>query len=93
MLISQLEDYLCCLSLELNSELFEIVPVEFYTDQNEIRSISALNAKSNSCKRKRSEETETQRQKRLKKARDYKKRKISEETENDALLLINSRDS
>ena len=42
----------------------------------------------NSHKRKRSEEIESQREERLKKARDYRKKNISEETETEIQIRI-----
>ena len=61
--ITQLELYLSSLSVELNSEIFEVLPVEF--DSNDTQCIVPPNK--NSRKGKRSEETESQREERLKK--------------------------
>ena len=75
--ITMLEQYLCSLSLELNSELFEIVPVQFHCDA--LSQSVALYDFQNIRKRKR-HETDSQKLKRLAKAREYKQTKILEET-------------
>ena len=47
--MSELQEYLCCLSLQLNSDFFEIVPVEFHVHNivcNEIDIESSKNSNS-----------------------------------------------
>ena len=51
--VSQLEQYLCSLSVNLNVECFEVVPVEFYAEHSKTKCISASNVGENSPKRKR----------------------------------------
>ena len=79
--VSHLEQYLCSLSIQLNAECFEVVPVEFYAEHSKAKCISASNVFENSRKRKRLEKTVCEKEKTLQKAREYKKRKILEETE------------
>ena len=81
--VSQLQQYLCSLSVQLNVEGFEVVPVEFYAEHSKIKCFFASNAGENSRKRKRFEETVVEKEKRLQKAREYKKRKSLEETERE----------
>ena len=73
--IIMLEQYLCSLSLELNTELFEIMPVQFHCDT--LSQSVALNDYENPCKRK-IHETDSQKLEGLAKAREYKRRKILE---------------
>ena len=74
--ISKLEEYLCSLSLELNTAFFEIVTVAF----EKITIQGNVTNKAHSKKNKPNE-SETQKTNRLQKAREYKKRRILEETE------------
>ena len=53
---------------------FEVLPIELNSPINDTQCIVPPNK--NPHKRKRSEEIESQREERLKKARDYEKRKI-----------------
>ncbi|CAB4020200.1 ATP-dependent DNA helicase PIF1 [Paramuricea clavata] len=94
-----LEQHICSLSMGLNANLFEIVPVQIHMDQcnktrlekdreyhkqkrlekshspfNQIRLEKARESK----KRKRTQETDSQRQSRLQKAKIYKKQKRTE---------------
>ncbi|XP_028408480.1 uncharacterized protein LOC114531038 isoform X1 [Dendronephthya gigantea] len=77
--ILELEQYLYCLSLGLNANLFEIVPVQF--------SMCKMPDQNNKCvkdreyqKMKRSVETDHDKQARLNKVNEYNKRKQSHET-------------
>ena len=71
--LCELENHLCSLSSELDTNLFEVVPVQLK---------QAYNAKTH-MKQKRSKETECEKQIRLEKARKYKKRKRDGETETE----------
>ena len=62
--VSQLEQYLCSLSVNLNVECFEVLPVEFYTEHSKTKCISASNVGENSPKRKRFKETVFEKEKR-----------------------------
>ena len=87
--ISELEKYLSSLSLLLNSIYFEIVPVEFYTGIVEDPFISK--PEQSSSKAKRLQETDVQRQNRLQKAREYRRKKLSEETESQRQVRLNKK--
>lgn len=80
--IFMLEQHLYSLSYELNSQFFEVVPVDFHIQSFEPNVTDAPNAE------KKRNETESQRQNRLQKARDYKKRMISNETETDREIRL-----
>ena len=80
--VFMLEQHLYSLSSELNSQFFEVVPVEFH-----IHSF-APNATDAPITKKMQIETENQRQNRLQKARDYKKKMISNETETDREIRL-----
>ena len=69
--LSEVEEHICSLSSELNTSLFEVVPVRFK---------QAYNAKRH-MRQKRLEETECEKQTRLANARKYKKRQRDKETE------------
>ena len=77
--IETLEQYLTCLSHELNTDLFEVMPAQF--DALEQSSITLQNFQ-NACSRNRHlyEESFDHREERLRKAREYQKRKYLEET-------------
>lgn len=62
--VNQLEFYLWCLSLELNSEIFEFLPLEFNSNIKEIQ--CSMPPNETSFKRKISEESERKREKRRK---------------------------
>ena len=92
--LSELEHYLYSLSSELNSNLFEVVPVQLRLGYNAKEHMRQIRSEESECdkqnrlenarkyeKRKRDGETETERQARLKKAKNYKKRKQAVETE------------
>ena len=84
--IGMLVQYLHCLSYELNSDLFEIVPVQFYCcSQNQFSSL--LNIYVNPWERQL-KETDKHREKRLAKSREYKRKRRLEETpqQREALL-------
>ena len=80
--VFMLEQHLFSLSHELNSQFFEVVPVEFH-----IRSFE-LNAADAPTTKKMRIETETQRKNRLQKARDYKQRMIANETDTDREIRL-----
>ena len=73
--ILELEEYLYCLAVALHTNLFEIVPLHFHKV-------------SESMKRKRSEETDNERQIRLEKDRVSKKSKRSEEADSERQLRL-----
>ncbi len=76
--VFELERHLYSLSIELHTNIFEIVPVRL------IASKKAQHHKpSESKKRKRSEETDSKKRIRLQKAREFKTRKQSEETDSE----------
>ena len=80
--ILELEQYLYCLSPELHTNYFEIVPIQMNKCiiTTDIQRKKTLQKASECKKRKRSEETDSQRQIRLQKDRMSKKQKRSEET-------------
>ncbi len=76
--VFELERHLYSLSIELHTNIFEIVPVQL------IASKKAQHHKpSESKKRKRSEETDSKKRIRLQKVREFKTRKQSEETDSE----------
>ena len=77
--ICSLEEYLYSISLQLNTELFEFVPVEFH-EHNADSDMINVNKVDNSHKTK-STESETQRLSRLQTARKYIRRRLLEETD------------
>ena len=81
--ILDLEQHLYFLSIELHTNLFEIVPVQLIAcgTDNTVRCRKQKNSEYQ--KRKRSEETDSDRDVRLQKAKVYKKRKVSEETDDE----------
>ena len=96
--LTELEKYLCLLSTELNTNLFEIVPVQFYVtckkQSGETQSMkqTRLQIVREYKKRKQGVETETEKQTRLENARMSKKRKRgSEENESKKKRLENAK--
>ena len=86
----ELEQYLCSLSSELRTNLFEIVPVELHVNQfcnnleeAESEKHSRLEKDKKYQKRKRSEETEIEKQTRLENIRKSQKRRRSAETDSE----------
>ena len=84
--ICSLEEYLCSISLKLNTELFEVVPVEFHRHNIDSDMID-VNKVDNTQKNK-STESEIQRLSRLQKAREYKQRRLSEETDIEKTIRL-----
>ena len=80
--VFMLEQHLFSLSHELNSQFFEVVPVEFHICSFELNAADAPTTK------KMRIETETQRKNRLQKARDYKQRMIANETDTDREIRL-----
>ena len=94
--LCELEHHLCSLSSELNTNLFEVVPVQLKLAYNAKEHMRQKHLKETECekqtrlenarmykKRKRDRETETEKQTRLENARMYKKRKQDRETETE----------
>ena len=86
--ISKLEEYLCSLSLQLNTAFFKIVPVAF----EKITIQGNVTNKAHSTKNKPNE-SETLKVDRLQKAREYKRRRILEETENQREIRLKERNA
>ena len=81
--ILDLEQHLYFLSIELHTNLFEIVPVQLIACGTDNTVHCRKQKNSEYQKRKRSEETDSDRDVRLQKAKEYKKRKVSEETDHE----------
>jgi hypothetical protein len=81
--ILELEQYLYCLSSELHTNSYEIVPIQVnkFISASDIQEKNRLQKANESKKIKRSEETESERQIRLQKDRLSKKQKRLDETD------------
>ncbi len=94
--VINLEQHLYILSVELNTNLFEIVPVQLIACEtnsgqrkvNDHKRPIRLKSDRESKKRKRSEETDSDRQIRLQKANEFKRRKQLNETDSNRLIRL-----
>ena len=90
--LSELEQYLCSLSNELNTNLFEIVPVSLSSELNtNLFETSIDNARK--CKKRKSKSVvcDSEKQTRLEYDRMYQKRKRAEETANEKQTRLKNR--
>ena len=85
--VHELEQYLYSLSIELHSNIFEIVPVQLNMCKASKQKTKCVNDQEYQRKR-RSVETEGVQQARLRKASEYKKRKQSKETNNERQIRL-----
>ncbi len=85
--IHELEQYLYCLSIELHSNIFEVVPVQLNICKASKQKTKHVNDQEYQNKRL-SVETEGATQARLSKASQYKKRKQSEETNSERQIRL-----
>ncbi len=85
--VHELEQYLYSLSIELHSNIFEIVPVQLNMCKASKQKTKCVNDQEYQRKR-RSVETEGVKQARLSKASEYKKRKQTEETNNERQIRL-----
>ena len=91
--ILDLEQHLYFLSIELHTNLFEIVPVQLIACETDNTVHCRKQKNSEYQKRKRSEKTDSDRDVRLQKAKEYKKRKVSEETDHERQRLAKKGES
>ena len=86
--ILDLEQHLCFLSIELHTNLFEIVPVQLIAPETNSERKSRLCKARQSKKQKRLEENDHNRHIRLQKDSESKKRKRSEEIDSDKQIRL-----
>ncbi len=85
--IHELEQHLYSLSIELHSNIFEVVPVQLNICKASKQKTKCVNDQEYQRKR-RSVETEGVKQARLKEASESKKRKQSQETDNERQMML-----
>jgi hypothetical protein len=86
--ILDLEQHFYFLSMELHTNLFEIVPVQLITSETNSERKARLSKAKQSKKQKHSEENDNNRQIRLQRGSESKKRKQSEETNSDRQIRL-----
>jgi hypothetical protein len=86
--ILELEQYVYCLSLELHTNIYEIVPVQINNLIPFKEKTKCENDREYQRIKRCSLEHEVDKQTRLRKAREYKKRKQSGETDQDRLMRL-----